>query len=429
MKRGILHLGKYVLLLLFLLCFGYILSVSSKIGGYQAPVIYYMDGASFSADTVNSMREEAESGEEISWTAVRTLESQSFSNETLHREATGTLLLLDGNSSNLVAASAELMADDRTGCILSTEAAWELFGETEISGGEIICNQMSYEVRCVYEDSEVVILLSAESYSAETDAAGDLSSNDLSELSDGSGRTGAADAEEAEFDKIVAVPGVSLNDAQRSEAIETFETKYPVGEDKTDCMIYQRLSSAFVLLIPALVLICVIFSGAAKLIKNRRKIIQGIIGCAVLAVLIALYFILFQIRPSIPADLIPNTWSDFDFWKDKLAGFAVSIRHLLYADKSEIELKFFQPLVRMSAAAGIGVILFILTLLGFRADEGKAIADLRGLMISLICTCITEFIVLFLLHRWGISPDESRMLIYLWPYFLVSRYAIKLMCP
>ncbi len=458
MKFRLVRSGKYILLLCLLLCFGYILSVNTEISGYYTPVIYDTDGFSF--ESVKAMREE-ESDEIWSWTAVQTLDNQDFSNEILNREATGKLLLINGNSSNLISGTGELMSDDLTGCILSTEAAWELFGETDVSGGEIICNEVTYEVRGVYEDSKFVILLPAETYYAENSPK----NIDLSELSDENSLTDNEEAEEAEFDMIVAMPNASLTDAQRNEAIETFETIYAVGEDKTDCMIYRRLAGTFATLIPALVLICIVFSGIINLVKIRRKIVRLIIGCAILAAVIAMFFILFQIKPSFPSDLIPNTWSDFDFWKEKLTDFTASIRHILFSDKSEIELRFFKPLVRLGAFTGVGFILSVLTLSAFRTKEsnrqvsheivqkevketvikrteavitetkntGKrtktAIAELHSLMITMICTCVVELIVLLLLHRWGISPDDARMLIYLWPYFLVGSYAVRLMCP
>ncbi|MCC8149924.1 MAG: hypothetical protein LIO96_00245 [Lachnospiraceae bacterium] len=168
MQRGIRRLGKYILLLLFLICFGYMLSLHASLSRSGAPVIYYLGENALSYDTLTSLREDANetaagagAAEHLSYTAVGTLENQTFSNEELKRSATGTLFLIDGCSANLVSATAELMEDDLSGCVLSTEAAWELFGETEVTGGEVICSGVSCEVRGVYEDTECVVILPA----------------------------------------------------------------------------------------------------------------------------------------------------------------------------------------------------------------------------------------------------------------------------
>ena len=42
MRRAAKHAGKYILLLIMLVCFGHILAMGTEIGGYGTPVIYYL---------------------------------------------------------------------------------------------------------------------------------------------------------------------------------------------------------------------------------------------------------------------------------------------------------------------------------------------------------------------------------------------------
>ena len=42
MRRAAKHAGKYILLLIMLVCFGHILAMGAEIGGYGTPVIYYL---------------------------------------------------------------------------------------------------------------------------------------------------------------------------------------------------------------------------------------------------------------------------------------------------------------------------------------------------------------------------------------------------
>ena len=45
---------------------------------------------------------------------------------------------------------------------IESKAAWELFGESAITGGIVTYNEKSYYVRGVYEDTNAVVILPAE---------------------------------------------------------------------------------------------------------------------------------------------------------------------------------------------------------------------------------------------------------------------------
>ncbi|MFQ9389157.1 MAG: hypothetical protein ACLR1V_10625 [Coprococcus sp.] len=71
----------------------------------------------------------------LPFTAVGSLDQQTFTNDDLGKTLTGTLTYIYGRSENLCSSDGELMEDDLTGCVLSSKAAWELFGESAITGG------------------------------------------------------------------------------------------------------------------------------------------------------------------------------------------------------------------------------------------------------------------------------------------------------
>lgn len=450
MQSGLRVLGKYILLLLFLLCFGSMLSLQASLNDSNAPVIYDLADNPLSRETLASMREEEEASdaaETLSYTAVGTLGNQTLSNEVLGRSAEGTVFFINGSSSLLVSATGELMADDITGCLLSAEAAWELFGETKVSGGEILCDGISYEVRGVYEDSACAVLLPANAFArAASGSADDSGASDAEHTGDVGVPDGDADSlTELSFNRIIVMPGENLSDAERSEAITLFETTGGFVGEKTDCRIYQQLSAFFVMLIPAILMICVAARGVAGLLKHRRRPFRFALVCMVLPAVFFLFFRIFQISPSVPANLIPNTWSDFDFWEEKIAELTAAIQHLLFQSKSEIELNYYEPLVQLAALAGTGIILLVITNLSFQLkhtekhteEAGAGESDtqciqnesgwsneLRPLTGMLFGTCITELIAVFLLQRWGITLVDKRIFLYLWPYFLIARYAV-----
>jgi hypothetical protein len=403
--RGIAkHAGKYILLFLLLVCFGHILSSGTTISGYGTPVIYYLNESSYTLEQVKEMKENDEELENyLPFTACGSLKEQTFSNPDLGKSLTSDTVYIYGSSSLICQADGELLDDDLSGCILSSDAAWQLFGETSVIGGEVVYQNKTYYVRGVYENDESVVILPAQSIFAQnaSDSADDETSDDSSD---------------AAFDKIIIKP--ELEDAKRSEYIQAFENRWSLYT-KTDCLIYQRLTVFFMMLIPAIIFLYVMFRGLHFIIDNRYKpfwIIGGIFGMAIMFVG---FFVVCQVSPSIPADLIPNTWSDFDFWSDTINTFKTSIQHILFMSKSDIELSYFEPLTGIIGYTVIEVILFFITLICFKDSS------FSQTILTLIGTAVTEIIVIWFLRQSDLVLGSKQMLLYLWPYLLIGKNIFK----
>jgi len=426
MRRAAKHAGKYILLLVMLVCFGHILAMGTELGSYGTPVVYYLKDT-YSLETVQDMRKNDEALENyLPFTATGSLDQQTFTNDDLGKSLTGTLTYIYGSSENLCTSTGELMEDDLNGCVLSTKAAWELFGESNITGGILTYNEKNYYVRGVYEDTNAVVILPAETVFAKkpaSNAGQDVPSGkgDDAAYDTGadSGSTGDGDTSgiEAAFSKIVIKPASELNgSSERTEYLQAFENRWGLTENKTDCLVYQRLAAFFMFLLPALILITVILRGVGYLLRSRYRpfwLIAGIIG---LAVMITAFFVICQAKPSIPADMIPNTWSDFDFWGEKITTFTNSIQHILFIDKSEVELGYYRPLTSMIGYAVLAVIMF------FAAGRLFKPANPEMLYGMILAVCVTELIAIYLLHRSGVMIETRRMLIYLWPYFMIGQF-------
>lgn len=416
MRRLAEHAGKYIFLLLMLVCFGHILSAGTLINGYGTPVIYYLDDSPYSLDFVINMKENDATLENyLPFTAVGSMDSQTFSNPDLNNTLNCQMIYIYGSSSLICSASGELLSDDLHGCILSSQAAWKLFGETNIIGGEIIYNDKTYYVRGVYENETPGIILPAQTVFAKDEEnssfAGSVQPDDM--ISPGG-------VQEIAFDKIVVKPeGSRESGSIRSEYIQAFENRWGLSNNKTDCVIYQRLTAFFMMLLPALIFIYVMIRGLHFTYCSRYKpfwMIGGIFG---LTVMFLAFFIICQTTPSIPSDMIPNRWSDFDFWGDMIETFKTSIQHILFLNKSEIELFYFKPLTGLIGYAVIGVILFFVSNIGFKVNT------VREFFFVTAGTCITELIAIYLLRSSELVMNSKQMLLYLWPYLLVGKYIFK----
>lgn len=411
--RGIIrHADKYIILLLMLVCFGHILSTGTLINGYGTPIIYYLDGKSYSIEQIENMKENDEALENyLPFTACGTSEELTFTNADLGKSLTCEMIYIYGNSSQLCNATGELMADDLTGCVISSAAAWELFGETNVIGGEVLYNDKLYYVRGVYENESPVVIMQAK---AAFDT--DKQNTDKPEDTDNQDNIPVPGIEETgpSFDKIIIK---TSNDGRtRSEYVQAFENRWGLGGNKTDCLIYQRLTTFFMMLIPSLIFLYVMFKGLYFIIINRYKpfwIVGGVLG---FAVMFTAFFIICQTSPSIPVDLIPNRWSDFDFWGDMIETFKNSIQHILFMNKADIELSYFKPLVGIAGYTLIAVILFCVANVLFR------IRNFGNLFTALVFTCITEMIVIYVLRQTDLILGSKFMLLYLWPYMLIGKY-------
>lgn len=429
MRWAAKHAGKYILVLVMLVCFGHILAIGTELGSYGTSVVYYLKDT-YSLDTVQNMRKNDEALENyLPFTATGSLDQQTFTNNDLGKSLTCTLTYIYGSSENLCTSTGELMEDDLNGCVLSTEAAWKLFGESSITGGILTYNEKNYYVRGVYEDTNAVVILPAETVFAKKPAsnAGQAvpsgSGGDADyDAGTSSGSTGDGDASgiEAAFGRIVIKPGSELNgSSERTEYLQAFENRWGLTENKTDCLVYQRLAAFFMFLLPALILITVIFRGVGYLLRNRYRpfwLIAGIIG---LAVMLTAFFVICQAKPSIPADMIPNTWSDFDFWGEKITTFKNSIQHILFIDKSEVELGYYRSLTSMVGYATAAVIMFFAAGIFFKPEKAEG---LYGMMLAV---CVTELIAVYLLHRSGVMIEGKRMMLYLWPYFVIGQFIFR----
>ncbi|MFQ9108328.1 MAG: hypothetical protein ACLR5Q_04395 [Coprococcus sp.] len=172
-------------------------------------------------------------------------------------------------------------------------------------------------------------------------------------------------------------------------------------------------------LLPALILILVVIRGIRFLMVNRYRPFWLAAGFVGLAVMIMVFFAICQAKPSIPADMIPNTWSDFDFWGEKITTFKNSIQHILFIDKSEVELGYFRPLTSMVGYAVVAVIMFFASGRFFKPEKAE------GLYGMILAVCVTELIAVYLLHRSGVMIEGKRMMLYLWPYFVIGQFIFR----
>ena len=49
----------------------------------------------------------------------------------------------------------------------------------------------------------------------------------------------------------------------------------------------------------------------------------------------------------------------------------------------------------------------------------------EGLYGMMLAVCVTELIAVYLLHRSGVMIEGKRMMLYLWPYFVIGQFIFR----
>ena len=409
MQGGIKIVVRYILLLALLLCFGNILVREDALMEMGAPVIYYRSGSSLSSDDVKMIRaDDADAQIHIPFTACGSLSSQSFVNPDLGKTLECSLLFISGDSTLLTQTlPGQLFEDDKMACLLSSQAAWELFGEPYVETGLVEYQEKAYTVRGVFNYDEPIVIVPAASLASQGGSAYSSADEEYDLGNDD------PESEGTVFDRLIIKPAIG---AKREEIVQIFENRNGGQESKTDCMTYRRLAQVFAAFIPMLILAVTMYRILRFLVSNRFKPFYALAGIAAFAGMGRIFFAITGIDLALPPDLIPSRWSDFAFWGNKLAALKTSITHILFMSKPEIELAFFEPLTGMAALTLLAAVLFCICM-----AAGK-LQDRRRFFSELLISLGIALLAIFLMRNSLTDRGSIWKLVLLWPYYLAGKY-------
>ena len=73
----------------------------------------------------------------------------------------------------------------------------------------------------------------------------------------------------------------------------------------------------------------------------------------------------------------------------------------------------------MVGYAVVAVIMFFASGRLFKSEKAE------GLYGMILAVCVTELIAVYLLHRFGVMIEGKRMMLYLWPYFVIGQFIFR----
>lgn len=240
-------------------------------------------------------------------------------NRSLNRTASCTQITLWGSSQLLLESTAPLAEDDWTGCLLSRETAMALFGDPAPVGSVVTLSGREMTVRGIVETDQPLVAI-------------------------------LAGAQDSGLDRLTL--RTPEGDHPRLAA-EGFAARNGLAGSWSRPDGWAKLARALSLLPAAVLLLSVMIRciGAAFSPGAGRMRFWCSIALAGALWFILLWLTEFRFQP--PEEMIPNKWSDFDFWGRFFQEKREELMRGLSAGKTAPELAVILPVLR---AAGFGLL-------------------------------------------------------------------------
>lgn len=242
-------------------------------------------------------------------------------NRELNRSALCGAVALWGDSGFLISSTVPLTEDDWEGCLLDKSTSMTLFGNPNPAGSEVVLSGKKYIVRGVLESERPLAVVLAQN--------------------------------EALDRLTLRVP----EGDPPQQTIDSFTLRNGISGEQCDPGMWVGLGKALSLL-PAAVLMLGVIG------RNIRSAFSPEAGrlrfWACIALAGGAWFLLLWLtgfRFQLPEDMIPNKWSDFDFWSRLLAEKRETLVQDLTREKTVLELAVLLPALRAGAFGVLAALL------------------------------------------------------------------------
>lgn len=325
--------------------------------------------AKFIEEIINSKEEDT-----YIFTALRE-EKGTITNKEFNKSKESNIIETVGDSS-LLFNSTILFMDDKKGCLIDKSAAYALFGSYDVKGMKIDIEGKSYTIRDVINNEDGIAV---------------IQSNPENEME-------------------LLVLDITNKDERY---IENFSTKYGFENNYTTNKFYKETSNLMSLILPLIIEFMIIIN-ILKLIKaQKNKLIKKIILIMILFVFIYFFYLIVNVKFKINYNIIPNEWSDFDYWRKMITKYYERNQELLFIKKYSMDISLIDDMIRSIICSIIAIIVF------FILKNRIKIINIKVLLKLLIAVIFIEG---FVIYKVSVN---SYILIYLLPYYYVSLFVIN----
>lgn len=247
----------------------------------------------------------------------------SVENRELFRKVDTTVWALHGRSDLLFPQTPMINVQSQTNCLLSTSLAYELFGTTDVAGLSVIYQEKEYEIAGVIEHKENLFVYEPK------------------------------EGETATFQRVVTK--VKEDESMRVLE-ETLQMKFGSGK-VLDYTWLKMILDLYLLMIPVLLSIFLLRTiwTYQKESKNKSEKCIWMILFGIMGVIIG-FLILQNIH--VPLDMIPERWSDFEFWADCVDYQRENLERLIQMRKTVFDMRGVTAVRQIVCYNTVAILLF-----------------------------------------------------------------------
>ena len=348
MIRYLKHIVRIILIFALIMCWGISLGYANNIGSENKTLNFYFENENYNTELIKTIKEADPELAVVGW-AEESL--QSANNPDLGKIASDLDVLIIKGSSNLLVKGSNLFADDLEGCLIDNDTSYKLFGSSNCVGREIVYNDRTLIVRGILKGSKANIMIQA--------------TEDSSQVLDGLTIDGT---------------GLTLN------KIEDFKMKFGINEMAISGNIYYIIAKFIALIFPIITLVLILIKVITSLFKSRNKPVLVSLYILMAIASIFIFFKITNIKISIPLDMIPNKWSDFDFWSKMGKEYKEKFEYVLYMKKYGVDIYNIENLLKSVLYSIFTIILFVINLRIIKINNIKTLIINNG--VSIICSFV-----------------------------------------
>lgn len=375
------HIIKIILIFTLIMCWGISLGHANNIASENKTLNFYFENENYNTEIIKSIKEADPELAIVGW-AEEAL--QSANNPDLGKTASDLDVLTIKGSSNLLVKGSNLFTDDLEGCLIDSDTSYKLFGSSNCVGREIVYNDRTLIVRGILKGCKANIMIQA--------------SEDPSQVLDG-----------------LTIDGTDLT----LNKIEDFKMMFGINEMAISGNIYYMVAKFIALIFPIIVLALILIKVITSLFKSRNKPVLVILYILMTIASVFIFFKITNIKISIPLDMIPNKWSDFDFWSKMGKEYKEKFEYVLYMKKYGVDIYNIENLLKSVLYSVFTIILFVINLRIIKIDDIKTLIINNG--VSILCSFVA---ILMIWNKYNFDVNIT-MIWLIYPLYLCGDYFIK----
>lgn len=317
-----------------LLCYGLGVMYNGRLADdAQGTVTALMNAGSMDTQTAVGIHEiEQDQDNPVYFTIMGEKENALIKNQEFQKSTTVTLVNVCSSTQLLFKGMTALDENDLEGCLIDRNTAIALYGSTEVIGQKLEYEGKLFTIRQVIDEKRQVLVVQAR-------------------------------GSEAALDSVIIQ--TSDKDKGNEEARE-FLSRHGIDAKVMEFQLLKEISGALLLMLP----FCIAVGLLIKLVKSvkQEKKEGGSTRWWILAACFMGALIIFAILKfvSIPKDMIPTKWSDFDFWVQIWEQKKEALLFLIQSPKRQIQIDM---IVAFFQSIGFAVAAIILYVVSFRKSK------------------------------------------------------------